>query len=316
MININKKFNLSKYAIIFVLIALIIFSGIITPSFLKIRNILNIFWQTSYVGIIAIGITFVMIAGGIDLSVGSMTALLGAFTISMVNKFGDNYLSIIIAILLTYLLSAGLGFGTGLLVTKGKIPAFVVTLGGMSIYRSLVLNFANGGVYMSMSPKYSSIGMSYVAGLPLSMIIFILFAILSSIILEKTKFGRHVYAVGANEVAATYSAINVDKVRIVTYVIGGISVTTSAILLSSMMGSVSSSSTGTGYELDAIAAAVIGGTSLSGGKGTIWGTFLGALILGVINNMLVMLNVAVYLQGTVKGLIIVAAVLLQNIRKE
>lgn len=257
-----------------------------------------------------------MIAGGIDLSVGSMTALLGAFTISMVNKFGDNYLSIIIAILLTYLLSAGLGFGTGLLVTKGKIPAFVVTLGGMSIYRSLVLNFANGGVYMSMSPKYSSIGMSYVAGLPLSMITFILFAILSSIILEKTKFGRHVYAVGANEVAATYSAINVDKVRIVTYVIGGISVTTSAILLSSMMGSVSSSSTGTGYELDAIAAAVIGGTSLSGGKGTIWGTFLGALILGVINNMLVMLNVAVYLQGTVKGLIIVAAVLLQNIRKE
>lgn len=293
-----------------------IFSGILSPAFLKPRNILNIFWQTSYVGIIAIGITFVMIAGGIDLSVGSMVALLGALAIQSVNKFGDSALSVFLSILLTYGVGILLGFGTGLLTTKGKIPAFVTTLGGMAIYRSLVLNFANGGVYMTISRKYSDIGMKFVLGLPLPMIVFIAYAIVAYILLDKTKFGRHVYAVGANETAALYSAIKVDMVRTLTYVVSAVSVATSAVLLSSMMSSVSSSSTGNGFELDAIAAAVIGGTSLSGGKGSVFGTFFGALILGVINNMLVMLNVAVYLQGMVKGLIIIAAVLLQNLRKE
>lgn len=292
------------------------FSGILSPAFLKPRNILNIFWQTSYVGIIAIGITFVMIAGGIDLSVGSMLALLGSVAIQTVNKFGDKTSSVVFSFLLTYGLAILLGFGVGFLTTKGKIPAFVTTLGGMAIYRSLVLNFANGGVYMTMSQKYTSIGMKFVLGLPLPMIVFIAYAILAYILLDKTKFGRYVYAVGANETAALYSAIKVDVVRTWTYVVSGISVATSAILLSSMMSAVSSSSTGNGFELDAIAAAVIGGTSLSGGKGSVFGTFFGALILGVINNMLVMLNVAVYLQGMVKGLIIIAAVLLQNLRKE
>lgn len=310
------KMNLSRYLIVFILIGLMTFSGILSPAFLKPRNILNIFWQTSYVGIIAIGITFVMIAGGIDLSVGSMVALLGSVAIQVVNKFGDRISSVVFSFILTYGLAALLGFGMGLLTTKGKIPAFVTTLGGMAIYRSLVLNFANGGVYMTMSQRYTSIGMKFVLGLPLPMIVFIVYAVLAYILLDKTKFGRYVYAVGANETAALYSAIKVDLIRTWTYVVSGVSVATSAILLSSMMSAVSSSSTGNGFELDAIAAAVIGGTSLSGGKGSIFGTFFGALILGVINNMLVMLNVAVYLQGMVKGLIIIAAVLLQNLRKE
>lgn len=145
----------------------------------------------------------------------------------------------------------------------------------MAIYRSLVLNFANGGVYMTMSQRYTSIGMKFVLGLPLPMIVFIIYAVLAYILLDKTKFGRYVYAVGANETAALYSAIKVDLIRTWTYVVSGVSVATSAILLSSMMSAVSSSSTGNGFELDAIAAAVIGGTSLSGGKGSIFGTFLG-----------------------------------------
>lgn len=256
-----------------------------------------------------------MIAGGIDLSVGSMVALLGAFAITVSNKLGDTVTSVFVAILFTYVLGAALGLGMGTLTTKGRIPAFITTLGGMAIYRSLVLNFANGGVYMSFSQKFSSIGMKFVMGLPLPMIIFILYAIIAHIILDKTRFGRYVYAVGANETASIYSAIKVDTIRIITYMISGISVATSSILLSSMMASVSSSSTGLNFELDAIAAAVIGGTSLSGGKGTIFGTFFGALILGVVNNMLVMLNVAVYLQGMVKGLIIIGAVILQNLKR-
>ncbi|MFN3283999.1 MAG: ABC transporter permease, partial [Pseudothermotoga sp.] len=267
------KMNLSRYLIVFILIGLMAFSGILSPAFLKPRNILNIFWQTSYVGIIAIGITFVMIAGGIDLSVGSMVALLGSVAIQVVNKFGDRISSVVFSFILTYGLAALLGFGMGLLTTKGKIPAFVTTLGGMAIYRSLVLNFANGGVYMTMSQRYTSIGMKFVLGLPLPMIVFIVYAILAYILLDKTKFGRYVYAVGANETAALYSAIKVDLIRTWTYVVSGVSVATSAILLSSMMSAVSSSSTGNGFELDAIAAAVIGGTSLSGGKGSIFGTF-------------------------------------------
>ncbi|MFN4189978.1 MAG: ABC transporter permease, partial [Pseudothermotoga sp.] len=257
------KMNLSRYLIVFILIGLMAFSGILSPAFLKPRNILNIFWQTSYVGIIAIGITFVMIAGGIDLSVGSMVALLGSVAIQVVNKFGDRISSVVFSFILTYGLAVLLGFGMGLLTTKGKIPAFVTTLGGMAIYRSLVLNFANGGVYMTMSQRYTSIGMKFVLGLPLPMIVFIVYAVLAYILLDKTKFGRYVYAVGANETAALYSAIKVDLIRIWTYVVSGVSVATSAILLSSMMSAVSSSSTGNGFELDAIAAAVIGGTSLS-----------------------------------------------------
>ncbi len=319
MNEINKfrlRFSFSRYGLIVVLIALVIISGILSPAFLRPRNILNIFWQTSYVGIIAIGMTFVIIAGGIDLSVGSMLALVGSFAIQMVNKFGQDSEATFVAIVLAYGLAILLGLGMGLLITKTKIPAFVATLGGMAIYRSLTLNFAKGGVFMTFSRHYSSIGMMSIGEVPLAMIVFISYAVIAHILLDKTKFGRYVYAVGANETAAVYSAIKVDLVRIITYVLSGISVATSAILLSSMMSSVSSTSTGNGFELDAIAAAVIGGTNLSGGKGSVVGTFLGALILGVVNNMLVMLGVAVYLQGAVKGLIIIAAVILQGLRKE
>lgn len=310
---INPKRFISRYMIILVLIGLVVLSGIVSPAFLKPRNILNIFWQTSYVGIIAIGITFVMIAGGIDLSVGSQLALLGAFAITVSNKLGDSAGSVVISVLLTSGLGILLGFGTGFLITKGRVPPFIATLGSMAIYRSLVLHFANGGVYVSFSRYFSSFGMKFIGGLPLPMIVFIVYAILMHVILERTRFGRYVFAVGANETAAIYSAIKIHLVRTITYVISSVSVVISAILLSSMMSSISSSSTGVGFELDAIAAAVIGGTSLSGGKGSIFGTFFGALILGVINNMLVMLNVAVYLQSMVKGFIIIAAVLLQNI---
>lgn len=306
----------SKYGIVIALVILASIAGVLSPSFLKPQNIINIFWQTSYVGIIAVGMTFVMIGGGIDLSVGSLAALMGALAIQVSNRLGDTLASVVLSILFTIFVGGLIGSAQGFLITKGKIPAFVVTLGGMAIYRSLVLNFANGGVYMSSSSKYSSIGMSTILHLPVPMLVYFLYVIFAWFVLDKTRFGRYVYAVGANEVAATYSAISVSKIRIWTYIISGVSVSTSAVLLSTMMGSVSSSSTGSGFELDAIAATVIGGTSLSGGKGSVWGTFLGALVLGVINNMLVMLNVAVYLQGLVKGLIIISAVFLQNLKSD
>ncbi len=310
------SFDYSKYMLIFVLLALIIISAIMSPSFIKFQNILNILWQSSYVGIIAIGVTFVMIAGGIDLSVGSLTALLGAIAIISVNIMGGGPLSMFLTILITIGVGMLLGLGMGMLIVKGKIAPFIATLAGLAIYRSLVLNFSNGGQYVAIPSDFSIMGMGSFDGLPIPMIIFIIFAIISQIVLSDTKFGRYVYAVGANEKAALYSAININKIRIITYMISGLSVGITALLLSSMMNSVSSSTTGLNYELMALEAAVIGGTSLSGGKGTIWGTFIGAIILGVINNMLVMLNVAVYLQGAFQGFIIIVAVLLQNVGKK
>ncbi len=310
------SFDYSKYMLIFVLLALIIVSAIMSPSFIKFQNILNILWQSSYVGIIAIGVTFVMIAGGIDLSVGSLTALVGAIAIISINTLGGSAFSMFLTILITIGVGMLFGFGMGMLIVKGKIAPFIATLAGLAIYRSLVLNFSNGGEYVATPSNFSVMGMGSFEGLPIPMIIFIIFAIISQIVLSDTKFGRYVYAVGANEKAALYSAININKTRILTYMISGLSVGVTAILLSSMMNSVSSSTTGLNYELMALEAAVIGGTSLSGGKGTIWGTFIGAIILGVINNMLVMLNVAVYLQGAFQGFIIIVAVLLQNVGKK
>jgi len=310
------KFDYSKYMLIFVLLALVIVSGILSPSFLKVQNILDIIWQSSYVGIIAVGVTFVMIAGGIDLSVGSLTALLGAIAITSINIMGGSTLSMLLTILITIAAGLIIGFGMGMLIVKGKVAPFIATLAGLAIYRSLVLNFANGGEYVAIPSDFSIMGMGSFAGLPIPMIVFIIFSIIAQIILSDTKFGRYVYAVGANEKTALYSAIKIGKIKILTYMISGLSVAITAILLSSMMSSVSSSTTGLNYELMALEAAVIGGTSLSGGKGTIWGTFVGAIILGVINNMLVMLNVAVYLQGAFQGFIIIIAVLLQNIGKK
>ncbi|MDI3473260.1 MAG: ribose transport system permease protein [Thermotogaceae bacterium] len=314
-----KNINYEKYGSLIALIVLFIIAGIANPIFFRPLNIMNILRQISYVGTIALGMTFVIISGGIDLSVGSMMALIGGIMIIVINQFGGNVLAIILAIIFGAALSVGLGLGTGLIVTKGKIAPFIATLGTMAIYRSLVLYFANGGEYRSISSIYPKIGGGKIPlgdsfFIPTPVIIFFVYAILCHIILEKTRFGRYVYAIGSNESAAIYSAIKVDRVKIITYIIVAFSVFLTSLMLSSRMNSVSSTSAGLGFELDAIAAVVIGGTSMKGGRGWIWGTVFGAIILGIINNMLNLLNVSPYLQGAVKGLVIIGAVLIQRKR--
>jgi ribose transport system permease protein len=311
----KKKFDFAKYAPIFALVILFIISAFASPYFLNFKNITNILRQSSYTGIIALGMTFVIISGGIDLSVGSMVALIGGIVILVLNYFGGDPMAITGAIMAGICLGLVAGGLNGLIVTKGKIAPFIATLGTMSIFRSLTLYISNAGEFRSASDIYPVIGSGYFLRLPIPVWIFLGLGIIFHILLNNTRYGRYVCAVGANEKVAVYSAIKIDWVKMMTYALTGLSVAVTSIMLSSRLNSLSSSNAGVFYELDAIAAVVIGGTSLSGGTGTITGTVIGAIILGMINNMLNMVGVSPYLQGTVKGLVIIFAVLVQYKRK-
>ena len=309
---LKGKLDLEKHGPLFALVVLFVLSSIASPYFLQTRNILNILRQVSYTGIIGLGMTFVIISGGIDLSVGSMTALVGGLVIMVLNYFGGGLIAIVLAIVFGILLGMLLGAINGLIVTKGKVAPFIVTLGTMAVYRSFTLYISNAGEFRSTSNLYPQLGMGYFLGIPIPVWLFFGLAALFGIILNNTRYGRYVCAVGSNERVARYSAIDVDKVRLIAYVIIGFTVAVSAILMSSRLNSVSSSNAGVNFELDAIAAVIIGGTAMTGGVGSMSGTVIGAIILGIINNMLNMLGVSPYLQGTVKGLVIIGAVLIQR----
>lgn len=302
-------------------------------DFISLENLLNILRQWSFVGLIAIGMTFVITLGGIDLSVGSLVAFVGGAGILIMNHLLQAGLAEPTAALIAFaaMLIIGLvaGWVNGLLVTIGRIAPFIATLGGLAAYRSLALALVDGGEYRSQSHTWFGwIGQSGIPvpftdiapapdlvlplRFPWPVLVFIAVALVGWVLLNHTRFGRHVIAIGSNERAARYSAIAVTRVKLLTYTLVGLTTAVAALLLASRMNSVSSSGTGILYELDVIAAVVIGGTSMRGGRGTIVGTVIGVLILGVIGNMLNLLQVSTYLQGLVKGLIIIGAVLLQR----
>lgn len=313
--NARRRINYSAWAPLAALIVLVIISALASPYFLSPRNLLNITRQISYTGIIGLGMTLIIIAGGIDLSVGSLVALAGGVSILALNALGGGLPAVVAAILVAIMIGMLGGALNGTLVTVGRVAPFIVTLGTMSIFRSLTLYFANGGEYRSQSDLFPEFGTGLFLEVPIPTWVFLGLAIIFHILLTYTPLGRHICAVGANEVVARYSAIRVNVVKFITYVLTGFTVGVSAVLLASRLNAVSSTNAGVYYELDAIAAVVIGGTSMSGGMGTIWGTVIGAAVLGVINNMLNMAGISPYLQGLVKGLIIIAAVLVQYKRK-
>lgn len=304
--------------------------------FLNPENIRNIIHQNAFIGIIAVGMTFVIISGGIDLSVGSMAALIGGLSILAMNKTISGtereWLGVIAACLAAPVIGIALGLLNGVLITKGRIAPFIVTLGGFAGYRSIILAIADGGEVQSSSSNLFEAISSPRHGIPLPafeygartlelyitwpIIIFLLIAVVGQIVLSRTRFGRHVIAVGSNETAARYSAISVDRVRIIAYALIGLCTAVAALLLASRLNSVGASNTGNLFELDAIAAVVIGGTRMSGGRGRIWGTVVGVLTLGVIDNMLNMADVSAYWQGLVKAGVILLAVLLQRSKAE
>lgn len=305
------RIDFTAYAPLIALVVLVVFSAIASEHFLIPRNLTNVLRQVSYTGIIALGMTFVIIAGGIDLSVGSMIALVGVLTVMLVNWLGDGWWPVAIAVTAAVAMGGLFGAINGIIITKGKVASFIATLATMSIFRSMTLYISDAGEVVSTNQSYPEIGGGYFLSIPFPVWLFFILAILFHILLKHTAYGRHVCAVGSNSKVASYSAIKVRWVYFLTFIIAGVTVGISAVLLSSRLNSVSPGDAGLFYELDAIAAVVIGGTALSGGKGTIWGTVIGAIILGIINNMLNLLGVSAYLQGTVKGLVILTAVLVQ-----
>lgn len=282
------------------------------PIFITPGNLLMILRQVSYTGIIALGLTFIIISGGIDLSVGSMMAFVGGLAMFLLQKFSGHSLVGVFAALL-FALAAGIccGLFNGFMVTRGRIAPFIATLGTMAIFRSLILYFSKAANIISENTEFIKFGPAQIMGISLPALIFFLLAVIMHLLLNNTRFGRYVCAVGANEQVARYSAINVQLIKLIPYAITGFTVAVSSMLWASRINGIQPSQVGQGYELEAIAAVVIGGTSMNGGKGTIIGTVLGAIMLGMINNMLVLGGVSSFLQQAARGLVIIVAVLLQ-----
>ncbi|MGL4874358.1 MAG: ABC transporter permease [Clostridium sp.] len=301
------KENIDKYKS---LIGLVILCGIITfvtPSFLTISNITNVFTQVSVNAIIAVGMTFVILTGGIDLSVGSTLAISGALGASIIKSTGN----VFIAVVVSAIVGISIGIVNGLLIAKGKLQAFIATLATMTIFRGITLVFTNGTPISKLPESFIAIGNAKIGFIPVPVLITIIIALISAYFLTQTRFGRYLYALGGNEESAKLSGINTDKIKIMTYAVSGFMASIAGVIITSRIGSASPNA-GMGFELDAIAAVVIGGTSLSGGEGKITGTIIGALIIGVLNNGLNLMNVSPFYQSIVKGLVILLAVLLDK----
>jgi ribose/xylose/arabinose/galactoside ABC-type transport system permease subunit len=304
------------YALFAVFIGLCVILAFASPTFLAMKNIINVLKQISINGILALGMTFVVILGGIDISVGSVIAVTGVVSAMI----AEQNPSLTAAGIVSGILSAGaLGAVVGFLVAKMKIAPFIATLSMMSVARGLALVISDGYPHTVTDPFFVSLGNGYLwktvsrdaFNIPIPVLILAICAAVSAIILYKTKLGRYICAVGGNETAARVSGLNVDKVKFYTFVFNGLLCGVAGICLAARITS-GQPAAGAGYELDAIAAVIIGGASLKGGSGRISGTIIGALIIGVLNNGLVLLNVSSYYQQIVKGVIITFAVILDN----
>lgn len=309
--SIDTKEILVKYKSLIGLVLLIAVVSILSPSFLSSKNIFNILRQTSVNAIIAAGMTFVILTGGIDLSVGSILAISGAVCASLLAS-GQ---SIIVAIIAAILVGAFVGFLNGFVIAKGKLQPFIATLATMTVLRGLTLVFTDGKPITlgsnDLAIKFGNIGGGMIFGIPTPAIIMLVVFGVCAYVLKSTKMGRYTYALGSNEEATKLSGLNTDKIKIWVYTISGILASIAGIIITSRLYSAQPTA-GTGYELDAIAAVVLGGTKLAGGKGKISGTIIGALIIGVLSNALNILDVSSYYQMMVKGIVILIAVLLDR----
>ncbi|HQL87706.1 MAG: Ribose transport system permease protein RbsC [Lentisphaerae bacterium ADurb.Bin082] len=294
------------------LVLLLLVCAVSSPAFRRPQNLLNITRQVSYSGIIALGMTAVIIGGGIDLSVGALLAFAGTVGIMAMNACDTPAAGLAVAIAVMLLTGTAGGAVNGALVTIGRLPPFIATLGTLSIFRSLSLYLAGAGLTTARHDVFMQVGGAVIGGVPLPAWILLLLTALGAVLMTCTKLGRHICAVGSNQRVARYAAINTGKVTFITYVFIGLLAGVSAFLLGGRLGSISSSTAGNAYELDAIAAVIIGGASMAGGRGSMTGTLAGILILGIIANILDMWGVSVYLQGAVKGAVIIIAVLLQR----
>ena len=300
------------------LLALLVLGAAVNPSFLSVENLTNVLTRSAFIAVIGVGATFVIAAGGLDLSVGSMAAFVASVMILFMNAgWGDGGVGTIAAgMALALGVGMACGLGNGLVTTLGRIEPFIVTLGTMGIFRGLTVWLAGGGSIaiksQALRAAYRPVYFGTVFGAPVPVLVILGMAMLGAFVLRRTAFGRHVEAVGSNEEVARYSGIAVGAVRTTTYVIQGLCVAAAVLVYVPRLGA-ATATTGLLWELQAITAVVIGGTALRGGIGRVWGTVCGALILEIVGNIMVLSSfVSEYLIGAVQGAIIIVAMLLQR----
>jgi ribose transport system permease protein len=310
---ISKEWFIEQKSLI-ALILLITVVSFMNEYFFTVDNILNILRQTSVIAILAAGMTLVILTAGIDLSVGSILALCGAFAATMIGM----EVPVLIALPISLFAGAALGSMTGVIIAKGKVQAFIATLVTMTLLRGVTMVYTDGRPistgFTDVADSFAWFGTGYMFGIPVP--VWLMISVFAGIwyLLNHTRFGRYIYALGGNESATQLSGINVDRIKIGVYAICGALSALAGIIITSRLSSAQPTA-GMGYELDAIAAVVLGGTSLAGGKGRIMGTLVGALIIGVLNNALNLLDVSSYYQMIVKAVVILLAVLVDNKQK-
>lgn len=309
---LNKPVEaIRRLSVLGILLLICVVFALGSSDFLTVSNLLNVALQTSIIAIIAIGMTFVILTAGIDLSVGSLMALCGALAAGIAVRQGmDTYLSISIA------LGAGLFLGVinGLMIVKGSIPPFVATLSMLAIARGLTLVYTEGRPIAGLNERFIYWGTGQVLGIPIPVIIMIVIAVVAHIITRYTPFGLHVYSTGGNEETTRLAGISPDRIKLAVYMISGFLAALGGILLTARLWSAQPNAA-VGWELDAIAAPVLGGTSLFGGVGSIGGTVIGAFIIGVLSNGLNLMGVPSYYQQVIKGLVLILAVAVDLINK-
>ncbi|MCG7496045.1 ribose ABC transporter permease [Vibrio sp. Of7-15] len=309
----SKEWLIEQKSLI-ALILLIVTVSFLNANFFTVDNILNILRQTSVNAIIAVGMTLVILTAGIDLSVGSVLALCGALAASMIAL----EVPVIIAVPTALLAGAALGAISGAIIAKGKVQAFIATLVTMTLLRGVTMVYTDGRPistgFTDTADAFAWFGTGYLFGIPVPIWLMVIVFAAVWYLLQHTRFGRYVYALGGNESATRLSGINVDRVKIGVYAICGLLAALAGIIVASRLSSAQPTA-GMGYELDAIAAVVLGGTSLAGGRGRIMGTLIGALIIGFLNNALNLLDVSSYYQMIAKAVVILLAVLVDNKNK-
>lgn len=306
MNNLSKKKLIgfiNSFRALIILLAMCIVASLLSPAFLSVANLFNVIRQVAVVAFIACGMTYVILTGGIDLSVGSIVGLSGALAAGVLAATGNTVLAIVTGLAMGVICGAANGF----FIAQLGIPPFIATLGMMTLLRGCVLVYTKGAPIPIKVDAFKFIGKGDIAGIPLPILLLIVIYAAAHLVLSHTSYGRSVYAFGGNKEAARLSGIPIIRTEWLAYIINGLMCGIAAIVLTARLGSAQSTS-GTGYELDAIAAVILGGTSLSGGSGSVVPTVVGGLIMGIIDNVLTLLNVNPHATNIVKGAVILIAV--------
>lgn len=305
----QKKFGIQAYSRLIILVACMLILTLIAPdSFPTVANLSNVLWSVSVVGIMVSGSIFAILVGGIDLSVGSMLALTGILVVKVIRYFDYSPMGVVLGIGAALLAGVLVGVIHGVIITKFQVPAFLVTFASQSMILGISMLLTNNKILGCLQPKaFTVIGMGKIFGIPLPIYLMLLIAALSAFLLTKTEWGRYIYAVGGNPKAAGISGISEKKIVISAYICSGVTAAIGGIVLASMTQQ-AMASTGKGYETEVITAAVIGGVSLAGGEGKVQGAIFGAVLVGLLNNGMNLMNVPSTHVGLVKGLVIITAV--------